>query len=141
MQGPEEDALAVAVYCPEYVDGFKTLQPIEVEGTFTLLDLDPSIYYTSISGGKKDCHGSNGYDDIGRATEVLITSGTGDLLTKTSLGKGTGLPPVMCEFTFDFEVMDGEQSGYIVSIGRRGEFRFTAAELKLPDAIDLSLGD
>lgn len=140
QQGPEEDAIAVGVYCHEYADGFETLFPIEVKGTFTLFDDDPSYYYSSMGGGDNDCYGDGGYDDIAQGAEVLVKNSAGEVLTTTSLGRGTGVPPYMCEFPIKFSVMDGEEGGYYLEVSHRGQQHYTAAQLKLPDAVSLVLG-
>lgn len=140
QQGPEEDAIAVSVYCDKYAAGFKTLRPIKVAGTFTLVDTSGSYYFQSIEGGTSSCYGASGYSDIGPGTEVVVKNDEGTTLTTTNLGTGSGRPPVTCEFKFKFTVMDGE-SGYTVSVGRRGDLHFTAAQLKVPDSVAMTLGD
>jgi hypothetical protein len=140
QQGPEEDAIAVSVYCDKYAAGFKTLHPIEVAGSFTLIDTSGSYYFQSIEGGPSGCYGASGYSDIGPGTEVVVKNDEGTTLTTANLGTGKGSPPVRCAFDFKFTVMDGE-SGYTISVGRRGDLHYTAAQLKLPDSVALTLGD
>jgi hypothetical protein len=140
QQGPEEDAIAVSVYCSKYSAGFKTLHPIKVSGTFTLIDTSGSYYFQSIEGSSGSCYGASGYSDIGPGTEVVVKNDEGTTLTTTDLGVGRGFPPVRCEFKFKFTVMDGE-SGYTVSVGRRGDLHYTAAQLKLPGSVAATLGD
>lgn len=140
QQGPEEDAVAVGIYCDKYSVGFKTLFPITVKGKFTLYDSDYSYFFKSIGGSASDCYGMSGYNDIGEGTEVLIKNEAGTVLTSTVLGRGKGVPPVLCKFTFEFTVMDGEKGGYYIEVSDRGKRHYTAAELKLPDAVSLYLG-
>lgn len=141
QQGPEEAAVAVSIYCIKYEAGFKTLHPIKVDGTFTLNDSDPSIYYPSITGSASSCEGAGGYSDISDGTEVVVKDSTGAVLTTTQLGRGTGSPPVDCEFKFSFTVMDGSAGAYSVTVSRRGELHYTAAELKIPNLVALTLGE
>lgn len=140
QQGPEADAIAVEVYCAKYSNGFKTLYPIKVKGSFSLTDDDPSSWFPSITGSTNNCTGTGGYDDIGYGTEVVIKNAAGDVLTTTQLGKGRGIPPFLCRFSFKFTVMDGEKGGYLVSVSHRGETHYTAANLKMPNGVRLSLG-
>lgn len=44
-------------------------------------------------------------------------------------------------FHFSFTVMDGDAGGYSVSVSHRGEVHYTAAELKIPDRVAITLGD
>ena len=139
-QGPVEDSVAVAIYCDKYSSGFTVLRPIRVHGTFTLLESDPSVYFPSISGVAGACEGDGGYSDISAGTEVVVSDNSGKTLTTSQLGYGRGTPPVTCRFKFSFTVMDGSAGGYTVAVGSRGELHFTAAELKLPRAVELTLG-
>lgn len=141
QQGPEVDAIAVSVYCPQYESGFKTLFPIKVLATFTLYESDPSVYYPSIEGQESDCTGTGGYADISEQREVRIVNSSGDLLTTANLGRGKGTPPYMCEFPFKFTVMDGEKGGYMIEVGDRGSIHFSAAQLKMPKAVQITLGE
>lgn len=141
QQGPGEDAVAVSIYCNKYESGFKTLLPIKVDGTFTLRDLTPSIYVTSITGSNSSCEGAGGYSDISSGTEVVVKNSSGKVLTTTQLGVGTGYPPVECEFKFSFTVMDGSDGGYSVTVSHRGELHYTAAQLKIPNEVAVSMGN
>jgi hypothetical protein len=71
---------------------------------------------------------------------VVAKNSAGDVLTTTTLGRGRGSTPYHCEFGFSFTVMDGEKGGYVVTVSHRGDLHFTAAKLKLPDAVGLTLG-
>jgi hypothetical protein len=141
QQGPKEDAVAISIYCGKYESGFKVLTPIEVEGSFTLNDSDPSVYSTSITGDSSSCQGGGGYSDISPGAEVVVKNGSGTVLTTTQLGTGTGSPPTDCEFKFAFTVMDGSESGYSITVSHRGELHFTPAKLKIPNAVALTLGN
>jgi hypothetical protein len=140
QQGTEQDATAVGVYCQEYAAGFKTLYPIDVKASFTLSEDDPSVYFPSIEGGFRNCSGSGGYSDISEGTEVLVKNSAGDVLTTTSLGRGSGLPPFECTFKFKFTVMDGEAGGYFIEVSDRGQVHYSPAQLKLPGAVELTMG-
>ena len=50
QQGPQEDAVAVSIYCSKYASGFTTLHPIDVEGSFTLQDSTPLDFSPDITG-------------------------------------------------------------------------------------------
>jgi hypothetical protein len=141
QQGVQEDAIAVSVYCKKYTAGFKTLHPILVKGSIELLDYDPSTYYPSISGGASSCEGDGGYADITTGTEVVVQNAQGTVLTTTQLGRGTGLPPITCEFKFAFTVMDGEVGKYSITVADRGELHYTAAQLKVPRTVELTIGE
>jgi Protein of unknown function (DUF732) len=140
QQGPEEDAVAVSVYCPKYETGFKTLEPITVNGTFTVSDDDPSTWFPSISGTDKNCSGDGGYSDISAGTEVVVKNSAGDILATSTLGQGHGIVPYLCKFRFKFSVMDGETGGYMITVSHRGDLHYTAAQLKLPGSVAISLG-
>lgn len=141
QQGLEVDAVGVSVFCTEYEAGFKTLYPIKVKGSFSLMDSDPSLYYPSIEGANNDCSGTSGYSDISQGREVRVTSSSGDLLTTATLGRGNGYPPFSCEFKFSFSVLDGEEGGYMLEVGSRGSIHYSAANLKIPSTVALTLGD
>jgi hypothetical protein len=141
QQGPEVDAVAVEIYCPAYASGFKTLRPINVKGSFTLRDTSSSIYYQSIVGSNGDCEGDSGYGDITPGTEVVVKDNSGTVLTTTQLGSGRGFPPVMCKFRFSFTVMDGAEGGYVISVADRGDLHYSAAQLKVPGSVAITLGD
>ena len=140
QQGPKEDAIAVSIYCGKYESGFKVLTPIEVAGSITLNDTNPSTYIPSITGDSSSCQGAGGYSDISPGTEVVVKNGSGTVLTTTQLDVGSGAPPVDCQFKFSFTVMDGE-SDYSVTISHRGELHYTAAQLKIPDSVAITLGN
>jgi hypothetical protein len=140
QQGPQEDAVAVSIYCSKYESGFKTLHPIQVDGSFKLNDSDPSTYIPSIMGSDSSCEGAGGYSDISSGAEVVVKNSSGTVLTTTQLGDGTGYPPVQCTFKFSFTVMDGDEGGYSVTVSHRGELHYTAAQLKIPDEVAITLG-
>lgn len=141
QEGPEVDAVAVEVYCPAYASGFKTLRPIKVKGSFTLSDTSSSIYFQSITGSNRDCEGDSGYGDIAPGTEVVVKDNAGTVLTTTQLGRGQGFPPVLCKFRFSFTVMDGAEGGYVISVADRGDLHYSAAQLKVPGSVAITLGD
>ncbi|MBA8804779.1 hypothetical protein FB382_003070 [Nocardioides ginsengisegetis] len=141
QQGPEVDAVGVSVYCKQYASGFKTLYPIRVAGTFTLFDSDPSSYFPSIDGTAGFCSGTGGYSDVSSGSEIRVTNSSGDVLTTANLGAGHGSPPFMCKFPFKFTVMDGEPGGYMIELGDRGSIHYSAADLKIPESVQITLGD
>jgi hypothetical protein len=141
QQGPQEDAVAVSIYCSKYASGFTTLHPIDVEGSFTLQDSTPLDFSPDITGQASSCQGASGYSDISAGTEVLVKNGSGTVLITTQLGVGTGSPPVNCEFTFSFTVMDGSEGGYSIAVSHRGDVHFTAEQLKIPADVALTLGN
>lgn len=136
--GMKVDKIAVKHYCDSYSDGFKVLEQRTVTGTFTIWDFSFSRYYQSISSFGSSCTGDGGYSDIGSSTAVIVTSGTGEVLARTTLGSGSG-SSARCKFTFSFDVIEGEDT-YIVSVGRRGDSQYTWSELIQDDAIQLSMG-
>jgi hypothetical protein len=136
QKGPEEDAIAVSVYCQTYSAGFQVLHPIKVKGTFELFDTG---YYSSgnATWGKR-CAGRDGYDDIYPGQDVFVKDATGKILARTELGRGTGNRG-HCTFHFDFTVMDGEDD-YVVTVSHRGDLHYTAAQLKIPGSVSITLG-
>ncbi|WP_310964553.1 hypothetical protein [Nocardioides terrisoli] len=141
QQGPAVDAVAVSVYCPKYSNGFTTLERIHVKATFGLKDSDPSSYFPDIVSKAGGCSGTSGYSDITAGREVLVKDGAGDLLTTTTLRAGHGSPPFSCTFDFSFTVLDGAKGGYSITVANRGDVHFSAAQLKIPGAVGLTLGD
>lgn len=131
-QGPSIEVIAVKSYCPEFAGGFRELKTFKVTGTFTLYDED----YLCISGGLAL---SAGYDDIGSGTDVKWENPDGDRLATTTLGENTASGADSCEWTFTSELPEGEER-YLLTIGRRGTQEYTEAELKVPDAVGVSLG-
>lgn len=139
QQGDKAAAIAVSVYCPKYAPGFTTLSPIDVQGTMTLIDSSPSLYYSSISSYGGSCEGTGGYSDIHSGTEVVVKDTAGKTLTTTTLGSGNGTS-YECTLPFSFTVMDGAD-GYVITISHRGDLHYTASDLKTPGRVSISLGD
>lgn len=137
-KGTEVDILGVQSFCPEYAGGFRVIKDFTVSGSLTIIDFSD---YPSIDQNFLDdsCEGSGGYSDVGPSSPVVVTNKNGDRLTDTTLGQGSG-DTNMCEFNFSFSIPEGEEE-YIVTFGDRGEFTYTESEIKVPDAISLSLGD
>lgn len=136
VQGVRREKIAVLSFCPKYSDGFAVLEPIDVEGSFTIIDT--SIYSSGIESAGGTCSGAGGYGDINSITQVIVKSPSGEELARTQLGSGSG-NSISCVFRFSFTVLDGE-SQYIVAVGDRGESTYSAAELKTPGTVALSLG-
>lgn len=131
-QGPPAELIAVENFCPEYAGGFRELTTFKVTGTFVLYDDD----YLCIGGGLTF---SRGYDDIGANTDVKWDNQDGERLATTTLGENSTPTSGGCKWTFTAELPEGEER-YLLTIGRRGTQEFTEAELKVPDAVSISLG-
>ena len=131
-QGPPAELIAVENFCPEYAGGFRELTTFKVTGTFVLYDDD----YLCIGGGLTF---SRGYDDIGANTDVTWDNQNGERLATTTLGENSTPTAGGCKWTFTAELPEGEER-YLLTIGRRGTQEFTEAELKVPDAVAISLG-
>lgn len=136
--GMQADRIAVKHYCESYEDGFKVLEQRTITGTFTIWYLSFSRYYSTISSYGSSCTGDGGYSDIGSSTSVIVTSGTGEVLARTTLGSESG-SSAHFKFTFSFDAIEGEDT-YIVSVGKRGDSECTWSELIQDDAIQLSMG-
>ncbi|MDZ7674552.1 MAG: hypothetical protein U5K30_05740 [Acidimicrobiales bacterium] len=113
-QGSEADLVGVEFYCGEFADDFAVLEVIDVEGSFTIIDADSAS--NSLGGG---CSGDGGYGDINSSTQVIVTDGSGEILTRTELGPGSVEGTVTCRFTFEFTITEGEEL-YVVEVGDRG---------------------
>lgn len=122
---------AAEFYCPQWLDGFQVLETTTISGTFDVIDSD---YYSYADGAF--CEGDGGYGDINGTTQVVVTSGSGDNLTRTELGSGS-VDGGRCSYAFSFEVTEGEEI-YVVAVGDRGESTYTFDELK--EGLALSLG-
>lgn len=136
-QGVQSEAIAVEVFCPDFLSGFRTIKPINVVGTMTISDYSPSTYFPSITNIGSWCWGSSGYGDIDEGTKVVITNQDGKRLAETALERGSG-GEYSCVFEFKFKVMEGETE-YLVAVGKRGEISFTESELKLPGRVGVNL--
>ena len=123
---------AVEFYCPQWLDGFQVLETTTISGTFDVVDSDEYAYESDGSY----CEGEGGYGDINGSTQVVVTNGDGDSITRTELGAGT-VDGVSCHFEFSFEVTEGEEM-YVVAVGDRGESTYTFDELKEGLALSLS---
>lgn len=145
-QGESEDAIGVEIYCPQFSDGFKVLRTITVPGIFVLDDSDSLAYSDPETFGDTSgvmeaggtCMGQGGYSDIGPGTAVTVKNAAGELLTTTELGAGSNTSPGVCEFTFSFQVKEGEDT-YVVSVSHRGEASYSFADLE-SGGVQLSLG-
>jgi len=136
-QGVQAEAIAVEIYCPDFLSGFRTIKPINVVGTMTISDYSPSSYFPVITNIGSWCWGNNGYSDIDEGTKVVITNQDGKRLAETALEEGSG-SAYSCEFDFKFKVMEGETE-YLVAVGKRGEISYTESELKLPGRVAIFL--
>jgi hypothetical protein len=123
---------AVEFYCPQWLDEFQVLETTTITGTFEVIDADEYAYQSDGSY----CEGEGGYGDINASTQVVVTNGDGDNITRTELGAGA-VDGVSCVYEFSFQVTEGEDL-YVVAVGDRGESTYTFDELK--EGLGLSLG-
>lgn len=135
-QGKPVDALALPVYCPKFVDGFKVLQTATVEGTFELID--SSLYASGIVSYGGRCTGTGGYSDIGPGTDVVVKDGSGKTLAHTTLSHGSG-SEVDCTFDFTFDIDEGADD-YLVTVADRGEVHESFTEMQ-NDGLQITLGN
>jgi uncharacterized protein DUF732 len=136
QQGLPADKLAVDSFCPQFNGGFHILETATVAGTFVLTDTSSSEYTRPITSDGKTCSGADGYSDVGAQTQVVVRNGKGEILTMTALGAGKG-SEVTCTFAFSFPVTEG-QDRYVLSIGHRGEFSYSFAQLQ--QGVEIHLG-
>ena len=106
-----------------------------VSGTFGLID--------SVRTLDENCNSSGGYSDISSSTQVILRSKDGVELDRNSLGifvepLKIGNGKRLCTWTFRLDVKKGEEY-YILSVGKRGEFKYSYEELV--DGVSLTLGD
>ncbi len=109
-----------------------TPEHVTVEGVFALASdrVTPS------------CRGEGGYSDITPGTEVLLTSGTGDILDVTRLGDAAEpeyLGSSGCVYTFELSVPRGHEY-YTVEVGSRGSFTYTFEEITDEGTLMYSMG-
>jgi hypothetical protein len=140
QQGQAADKIAVDAFCPQFSKGFHVLETTTTSVTFVLIDTKSDVDTSSIATNGTNgtaCEGIDGYSDIGRDTQVTVKNGKGEILTTTSLGEGrTGVGT--CTFSFTFGVGEG-QDRYVLSVGHRGDFSYTFAQLQRP-GIEIHLG-
>ncbi len=111
-----------------------------VEGTFTIQK--GSYSSPNFSGGAFGCEGDGGYGDLNSSTQVVVKDDNGDEVARTELGTGKDTSDELfggCEFNFEFDVSKGPEY-FVVSVGRRGESKYTYDELAEPEAIQLTIG-
>ena len=123
---------AAEYYCSQWLDGFKLLETTTISGTFAVIDFDE--YYSSDDGDS--CQGEGGYGDINSSTQVILSNGTGDIITRSNLGPGE-VQDSICTYSFELEVTEGEES-YVLAVGDRGESTYSFEDLK--SGVELSLG-
>jgi hypothetical protein len=126
-QRPAADKIAVDAFCPQFSKGFHILETATVTGTFVLTGGGSNAEISSIESDGASCHGVNGYSDIDRNTQVIVRTGTGEILDTTPLGDGHG-DDLTCTFSFSFPVTEG-QDRYVVSVSHRGDFIYTFNQL------------
>lgn len=128
-RGGQAEKIGVSYYCPKWEKDFKLLETRTISGTFSLFDTD-------LYGDDGDpCEGEGGYGDLNASTQVIVSNGEGDQLARTELGPGT-LDTYTCEFEFEFEATEGEDS-YLVEVGDRGTVSHTWTELKGGPALSI----
>jgi hypothetical protein len=117
---------------------------ISLTGDFTLTQSDP-VEREYVNDRLVSCQGTNGYDDVGTGTAVVVRDadgtivGTGRLVTEDA--PRTSPTPHNCEWTF--EVADlPDSTFYSVEVGDRGELTYSQAELEAMDwVVSATLGD
>ncbi len=134
QQGLPADKIAVDSFCPQFTQGFHTLDTATVSGIFVVTD---TAGLDAIASDGATCAGANGYSDVGRDTQVTVKNGKGEILATTALGQGKG-NSTNCTFSFSFPVTEG-QDRYVVSVGHRGEFSYTFGQLRA-QGVQIRLG-
>jgi hypothetical protein len=134
QQGVPADKIAVDSFCPQFTQGFHTLDSATVSGIFVVTD---SAGVDAIASDGATCQGANGYSDVGRDTQVTVKNGKGEILATTALGQGKG-NSANCTFSFSFPVTEG-QDRYVVSVGHRGEFSYSFGQLRT-QGVQIHLG-
>lgn len=134
QQGLPADKIAVDSFCPQFTQGFHTLDTATVSGIFVVTD---SVGVDAIASDGASCQGANGYSDVGRDTQVTVKNGKGEILATTALGQGKG-NSANCTFSFSFPVTEG-QDRYVVSVGHRGEFSYSFGQLRA-QGVQIHLG-
>jgi hypothetical protein len=134
QQGVPADKIAVDSFCPQFTQGFHTLDTATVAGIFVVTD---SSGVDTISSDGASCQGANGYSDVSRDTQVTVKNGKGEVLATAALGEGKGTS-ANCTFSFSFPVTEG-QDRYVVSVGHRGEFSYTFGQLR-SQGVQIHLG-
>lgn len=111
----------------------------QVVGTFAVIDKKSSYGDWNLD---ENCNTSGGYSDIGSSTQVIVKNREGVELSRTDLGV---LPKIetegrtrRCTWTFFLAISKGEDY-YILSVGRRGEMKYSFEEIT--SGVSLSLGD
>jgi hypothetical protein len=117
-----------------------------VHGTFTISNgsYDPTNEFEdpNYTGGVDGCEGDGGYGDLNSSTQVVVKDDHGEEVTRTELGTGHDTGDGLfggCKFDFTFDVTKGPKY-FVVSVGHRGESKYTFEELSDPHAIELSIG-
>jgi hypothetical protein len=134
QQGVPADKIAVDSFCPQFTQGFHTLDTATVSGIFVVTD---SSGVDAITSDGASCRGANGYSDVNPDTQVTVKNGKGEILATTALGQGKG-DSASCTFSFSFPVTEG-QDRYVVSVGRRGEFSYSFGQLRA-QGVQIHLG-
>jgi hypothetical protein len=108
-----------------------------VVGKFALIDKRSSVGWSL----DENCNTSGGYSDIGSSTQVIVKNREGLELARTDLGVLPEIETVSvtrrCTWTFYLEIPKGEDY-YILSVGRRGEMKYSFEEIT--SGVSLSLG-
>ena len=107
-----------------------------ISGTFQLVDKD-------ISRLGQECRGTGGYSDIQSGLDVIIKSGSGNIIAKGNLGsdnyKGE-YSRVTCNFPFSIGRIP-KSKFYTIEVGRRGALTYSYDELEERDwKVELNLG-
>ena len=110
-------------------------EAVEFRVTFALID--------EVRALDENCNSSGGYSDISSSTQVILRSKDGVELDRSNLGifvepLKIGNGKRQCQWGRILKVKKGEEY-YILSVGERGEFKFSYEELI--DGVSLTLGD
>lgn len=118
-----------------------------VHGTFTIsnasYDSSNEFEDPNYTGGINGCEGDGGYGDLNSITQVVVKDDQGDEVARTELGEGHESDDGIfseCKFKFQFDVTKGSKY-FVVSVGHRGESKYTYEELSEPEAISLIIGN
>lgn len=98
----------------------------DITGLMTLND-DSTRWYTG-----DPCSGAGGYSDIDEGAQVTVTNEKGDTIATGYLGQGETISSKVCAFKFTVENAP-DAKFYAVEVSRRGELRFSKAEMEAND--------
>jgi hypothetical protein len=94
-----------------------------------VLELDDTGASGRIKVTGTTCQGQNAYSDVGPDTPVTVSDESGAILSRTTLGKGTG-DATRCTFFFKLTDVRDNATSYTFAIGQRGTSTWSQADLK-----------